>query len=294
MKQINRNSKILSISHNDLDGCVCQIILSHVYSDLKCVNTSFYKIDQTLQQINYDAYDYVFVTDIAPDDERNLYLSDKIILLDHHKTSKPAHDPSNKKFVADGMCGSKLVYRFMKTMYPELDLSFLHNLVYLTNDYDLYTLNNPKSKLLNDIMFYKYRPVKFRAQFMDGRTRFTEEEIIWLRERRKEFERRWEALDVYEVDDTKICITNANFFLNEIADKLMKEEGYDVVFIRNPQTERASIRSCLEGLDLGKMLKDRGWGGGHERAAGMFTSNMKDFQHKTTSLCDAIKNEFYS
>lgn len=294
MKQISRNSTILSISHNDLDGCVCQIILSHVFSDIKCINTSFYKIDQVLQGLNYDAYDYVFVTDIHPDDERNLYLSDKIILLDHHKTAMNAHSPADKKFVAENMCAAKLVYRFMTKMYPEIDLTFLNNLVYLANDYDLYTLNNPKSKLLNDVMFYKYHPVKFRREFMSGRTRFTEDEILWLRERRKEFWRRWEALQVYEMDGAPICVVEANFFLNEIAHKLMEEEGYEVVFVRNPITERASIRSKIEGLDVGRVLKERGWGGGHEKSAGMFTKNKNDFQTKTTALVEMMKKEFFS
>lgn len=293
MKKIPRDSKVLCLLHNDLDASVCSIILSHIFSDIKFFYLSFWKIDSVIENMNFDKYDYTFMCDIHPDDDKLVYQIPNLIMLDHHKTASTLHEPSEHRFIAENMCAAKLVYKFCSNMYPELDLSFLYSLVHITNDYDLYTLNNPKSKLMNDIMFFKYHPNKFREYFIDGRTRFTEEEIIWLRERRKEFWRLWDGLQVYEIDDVPICIVEANYFLNEIAHKLMEDEEYDLVIVRNPVSERASIRSKRDDIDTGKILKDLGFGGGHAKASGFFCKDKKDFQKKTTEILDIIKKEFY-
>ncbi len=52
--KIDTKSKILSISHNDLDGVVCQIILGQVYKNIHYINASFYKIDSILKEIHFD------------------------------------------------------------------------------------------------------------------------------------------------------------------------------------------------------------------------------------------------
>jgi len=292
MKQISRNSKICAILHNDLDASTCSIILSHVYPNIKFFYNSFYNVDNIIENMSFGKYDYTYMCDIHPDDEKLVYAIPNLILLDHHKTASSLHNPSEHRFIVENMCAAKLVYKFVQAMYPKLNLSFLHNLVYLTNDYDLYTLKNPKSHLINDLMFYKYRPTKFRNEFMDGRTRFTEDEIIWLRERRVEFKKRWNELQVYDVDDdSKICVIEATFFLNELAHKLMHEKGYDVVFIRNPETERSSIRSKVEGLDTGDILKKLGIGGGHAKSSGFFCKNKQDFKEKINLITSIIKKE---
>jgi len=279
MKYIPLESKILSISHVDLDGAVCQIILCNVYKNIDYVNLSFYNVDKTLQTLDYSKYDYVFLTDIHPDNDASLYISDKIILIDHHKTALSLNNPSKKHYVIDGVCASVLVKRFCEKMY-NIKLNHLNNLVYLTNDYDIYTVKNPKSKLLNDIMFYFYGPNKFITNFINGRTRFTEEEIQWLRKRRIEFNETYENLEVYEFLKYPGCVVEAKFFINEIAHKLMNEEEYKMVIVRNPSNGRISIRHNIEGLDMGAYLKNKGWGGGHELAAGMFVEDLNDFQKK--------------
>ena len=57
--KIDRNSKILSISHADGDGVACQIILGQVFKNIKYLNTAFYKVDKILESVMFDDYDYV-------------------------------------------------------------------------------------------------------------------------------------------------------------------------------------------------------------------------------------------
>ena len=290
MKIIPRDARILSISHCDLDGSVCQIILGQVYKNIKYIYTSFYRIDEILVSLDYDNYDYVFLTDISPDKPENLELSNKIVLIDHHGTTDVLNDPSKMRFViSDSVCASVLTKRFIEHMYG-IKLSHLDKIVELTNDYDMWHLKYPKSKFLNDVMFYLYRPAKFISKFFDGRTRFTNEEITWLKKRREIFKDIYSKLEVFEFTKINGCIVQAEEFINEIADKLMNEEGYEIVVVRNTRNGRVSVRHRIEGIDVGAILKEKGWGGGHSLSAGFFSTNMDDFKNKVEELETIIES----
>jgi oligoribonuclease NrnB/cAMP/cGMP phosphodiesterase (DHH superfamily) len=291
MKKILKNSNILSISHNDLDGAVSQIVLGHVYYNIKFIHTSFYKIDSILESLDYNKYDYVFLTDIHPDKKDNLYLSDKIILLDHHESAIDYNNPSKMHFVINGQCGSLLTKKFVENMY-NIKLNHLDNLVKLTNDYDMWILDYPESKQLNDVMFYLYRPAKFIEKFFDGRTTFTQDELNWLDGREIKFENIYENLKIFEFDKIEGCVAESREFINEISHRLMEEEDYKIVFIRNPSNQRVSVRHKIEELDIGNILKNHGWGGGHAKAAGFFSNDINDFKYKIQILEEEISVDF--
>lgn len=287
MKNIPRNSKILSVSHNDLDGTVAQIVLGHVFENISYLNTSFYKIDEVLESIEYEKYDFVFLTDINPSNIDLLNISDNIILLDHHESAIEANNPTKMHFVIVGKCAAYLTKKFVKKYYG-MPLEHLDELVKLTNDYDMWELKYPESKLLNDLMFYHYKPKKFREIFFDGRTTFNESEINWLEMREKEFERRYDALTVFDCEKIKGCVVQSEQFINEICEKLMKEEGYDIVFCRNPLHGRVSIRHRIQGLNMGEILKNKGWGGGHFFSSGLFVNDIEDFKNKIEILEEIV------
>jgi len=291
LKNIPRESKVLSISHNDLDGASAQIVLGHVFQDISYFNASFYKIDSIMESLDYSKYDFVFITDINPTNLKLLDLSDNIILLDHHESAIEANNPTKMHFVVPGHCAAHLTKKFVKNYYG-ISLEHLNDLIRLTNDYDMWHLKYPESKLLNDLMFYHYRPRKFRELFFDGRTTFNDEEKEWIEMREKEFERRYKALAVFDCDKINGCVVQSEEFINEICDKLMKEEGYQIIFCRNPVHGRVSIRHRLNGLNVGEMLKARGWGGGHKESAGMFCSDISDFQMKIKTLDEELSKNY--
>jgi len=287
LKNIPRDSTVRSISHCDLDGAVCQIILGHIFKNITYLSTSFYKIDDVIESVDYDKYDFVFVTDINPENRELLNLSEKIILIDHHESSIEANNPSKMHYVMPGKCAAYRTKVFVEK-YFNVKLEHLDELVRLTNDYDEWELKYPESKRLNDLMFYKYRPAKFRNLFFDGRTTFTEEEEEWLEMRDKEFARLYESLTVFDFEKINGCIVQSKEFINEICDKLMKEESYTIVFCRNPYHGRVSIRHNIEGLDMGTILKEKGWGGGHCQSAGLFADDIDDFEMKCKALEELI------
>ena len=291
MKNIPKDSKVLSISHNDLDGVVSQIVLGHVFKNITYLNTSFYKIDSVLESIDYDKYDFVFLTDINPERKEKLDLSEKIILLDHHESALDANDPSKMHFVVVGKCAAYLTKKFVEKYYG-VDLPHLDDIVRLTNDYDIWELKYPESKKLNDVMFYLYRPKKFREKFFDGRTTFTEAEEIWLKKRERDFERLYEELNIFEFEKINGCVVESKEFINEICEKLMNEESYTIVFCRNPYHGRVSIRHRIDGLNMGEILKNKGWGGGHSMSCGLFVNDINDFKNKTTILEEEISIKY--
>jgi len=291
LKNIPKDSKVLSISHNDLDGVVSQIVLGHVFKNITYLNTSFYKIDSVLESIDYDKYDFVFLTDINPERKEKLDLSEKIILLDHHESALDANDPSKMHFVVVGKCAAYLTKKFVEKYYG-VDLPHLDDIVRLTNDYDIWELKYPESKKLNDVMFYLYRPKKFREKFFDGRTTFTEAEEIWLKKRERDFERLYEELNIFEFEKINGCVVESKEFINEICEKLMNEESYTIVFCRNPYHGRVSIRHRIDGLNMGEILKNKGWGGGHSMSCGLFVNDINDFKNKTTILEEEISIKY--
>ena len=64
--KISRKSKVLNITHCDMDGCGCSILLGAIYEDLTVIQASYNNIDTYLYNTDESEYDYIFVTDIYP------------------------------------------------------------------------------------------------------------------------------------------------------------------------------------------------------------------------------------
>jgi hypothetical protein len=59
LKKINLTDKILNITHSDLDGVGCSIVLKNVFNDIEIKKTTYSKINSLLKSINYSLYDWV-------------------------------------------------------------------------------------------------------------------------------------------------------------------------------------------------------------------------------------------
>jgi len=291
MKKIPLGARILNITHVDLDGCGCSIVLGNVYKNITYIFSSFYNIDEKLEIINYDNYDYVILTDIYPSERKYLKISDKIIMIDHHPSD--LHDPKRMRFVIPDkkVCATVLVKYFVEKMY-DIKLSHLDKFATFINDYDVWNLKYPESKQLNDLMFYKYRPSNFRDEFMDGRVDFTNEEVDFLQKLDEKFQKVYDELEVHEFDNINACVVFENDFVNEIADKLIKEEGYNLVVVKHPKKGRCSLRTSSEDINIGQVLEDFGWGGGHPKSAGIFVKNDMEFHNKMETLERHLYSKF--
>lgn len=275
---------ILSVSHNDSDGVTCQILLGNVFNNITFVTSSFYELDKMVQNLEFDQYDTIIFTDIHPSHPESVELlkqqpPGKVILIDHHESFINMHDPSNGFIVVEGMCGAALVKKFLEHYY-KADLSKYDQMIYIVNDYDMYTLKNPKSRCFHELLYGLYKIPQYRTEFVSGRTRFNKKELEFLRRIRAQFKTIWGSLDVFDLKTVKGCVIYSNEFMNELADKLMKEHGYRIVFVKHIRNGRVSVRHNIAGFKIGDLLKQLNFGGGHDKAAGMWVIDDMDLKNK--------------
>jgi oligoribonuclease NrnB/cAMP/cGMP phosphodiesterase (DHH superfamily) len=267
--KLSSRSRILSISHNDLDGIGCQIVLKNYFNNIEFSVTTYNNIDEVLEKtINkLDRYDGIFITDISPN---NRELFDRIdipmVYLDHHETALDLHDPDENFYCVPEVCATKLTKGYIENMF-HVKLSHLDYFVDVVNDYDMWLHRDPKSWALNEL-YYNYWSTKFRTRFSDGDIKFTDGEEDYIRYRRKEFNRLYTEIDFYELEDIKGVLVNTNDFANDIANKILIEEDYKIVFVYIPKYNNISVRCNETYLNIGDILKILELGGGHSNAGG--------------------------
>lgn len=281
MKKISRNARVLSVSHNDLDGVGCQILLGGVFKNIEYINSSYYSIDKDLFTIDEDDYDVIFVTDISPKTPEVLDRFKNLILIDHHQTAENV--PEKNRFVNKKYSATYLVKHFLEKMYGKDKLKRFTKLVKLINDYDLWILKYKGSTAMNDL-YSMYNAEKFRERFRHGDITLRKNEIDYLKSVKEKFDKLYDELEVIEFEDVNACFFVSDIFVNEFSHKLMTEEGYDFVMFNTLKNYKISIRSMMEDFNFGLYLKDLGIGGGHKKAAGVDLASEKEMNDKVDFL----------
>lgn len=286
MRVIKQTDKILSISHCDADGVAAQVVLGNVYPNIEYSIQQYVKIDEYLySRVNYDAYDHIFITDIFPSIPKALDRSDKFIVLDHHETALPYHDPKKMRFIDTSMCATALTKLFLEKYY-KIRLAHLDRYVELINDYDLWIHADPFSKSFNLIydMYHDDRG-RYRQRFMNGDVNLTAEEQNFIKQKKIEYKETYDSLELVEFEHIKGCLVlNSDKFINEICENLMQSEGYKIVFFRSTKNGHTSVRHCVNDLNIGELLTQQGLGGGHRKAGGMNELNSELLVKKILAL----------
>ena len=275
--------KILNLHHNDLDGHVCAILMKQAFENVKLSECAFYEIDDVLNQINFKDYDWVVMTDLHPEKTPVNDLPKNLIILDHHASAKHLHNPNEKRFILTEHCGADLTKAFLEKKM-KLDLSKFDELVRLTNDYDLWLKKDPKSWELQQL-FDKYRyDQRFIRMFADGHCEWTSKEKAYITYRRNLLQQAIDNLEIYESDKIHGCIIQAEDYINDLCDYLLRKKGYKIVISLNGAKNTVSVRQRLETVDIGDILKDLDFGGGHPKAAGMSVTSFEDARMKIVKL----------
>ncbi len=270
--KLNKFSKILNIHHADWDGINSSIVLSNYFKNLTAKAATFSNVDNIILKTDFKEYDAVILTDIFPKDPDVLNISPKILVLDHHQESSKLCNMENIIAFRDN-CGAVLTKNWVEATF-NVDLSHLNLLLKYTNDYDLWIHNHPKSKMLESL-FWKYLKKgkagfdKYRERFLDGNVRFTQEELDYLKKKREDFRKLYDNLEVFELETINGCIICVKEFINDIADKLLKKDGYEIVIVQNVNNSHVSIRTKDDNVNIGEILQTLGIGGGHPRSGGL-------------------------
>ena len=280
-------------THTDLDGVSCEILGRIAFGeDIDIVRCGYENIDDKVEEfINSDEeYDKLFITDISVKKELADALnnvSDKVILLDHHKTALWLNEyPFALVQVEDEsvgkMCGAYLFYEYLKKNHEEFnDTLALKLFVKYVRMYDTWEwkekYDNIIPKRLNDLMY------------MDGPNEFIDKMIYRLGNNLAIFDDtdlmklqiEQTYINSYIAQKDESLIVNDDLFPEYtvgiiFADKYISELGnrlcelhpeLDFVVLINMSTLTVSYRTVKNNLDLSAIAKRFG-GGGHPKASG--------------------------
>lgn len=263
MNYNNPELKILNLTHSDLDGVSSNIVLRNFYKDIETEYITYQSEERVITNMiaKYkDKVDLVIITDFYP----SLTMSQireafpNILVLDHHETAQKYHD--NKTVIINtSACGAMLTYRFVKTFK---DISYLDDLINITNDWDMFILSDKRSRFFNNI-YWEMGPKWFTRRFLNGNTKLYPEEQKYLIDAQAEFKKLYANLEISDLSNNGVFF-ETDRFMNECVEEL-KKEGYKWFAIKNKNA--LSIR-CDE-IDLTKVFKIMNVGGGHAHAGGI-------------------------
>lgn len=259
----------LHISHNDLDGVGCGILIKKYLKNVNTLYLNYNEVDQALEEES-GGYDSVIITDVSP--SKRAYESvlgeTEITFIDHHPTS--AWLKGNHGVVHDtSKSATKLTYEWLELQ--GYDVSPYADFVDCVNDFDMWHMKRADSLQMN-ILFMKLGIDRFEARFLAvPSTEFGESEalIIEIEEDRRDRYIRNSAKSGFQFTDTKGRSAYAVFceeYNSEVGNYITNELGVDYVVIVNAQKKKVSMRSIPE-VDVSEIAVRNG-GGGHKNAAG--------------------------
>lgn len=280
------NFKILLLSHCDLDGYGCNIVIKNRFEkyeknhDIDIKNVGYNNINKILKRsiLSGEIYNYnaLFITDISVNEEVAKLIDSldrkriEIVLLDHHESTE--HLLQYDWVTIDNEhCGTYIANKIF-SINDELD-----ELVQLINEYDTWSWesnNNINAKRLNDLMKL-IGPEAFINIFTENNQVPNVFEVL---------EKYKEILDINQkqidnyintknkllqkriFNNNKIGIVFADMHLSELGNQLCKlNKDIDYVMMYNMST--CSLRTIRNDIDLSKIANSFG-GGGHKKASG--------------------------
>ena len=280
-------------THTDLDGVSCEILGKIAFEeDINVVRCNYGDIDAKVEEFinGAEEYDKLFITDISVNKEiadKLLSISDKVILLDHHKTALwlneylyalvQVEDESIGK-----MCGAYLFYEYLKKNHKEFDdTPALKLFIDYVRMYDTWEwkekYDNIIPKRLNDLMYID-GPNEFidKMVYRLGNNLFIFDDTDLMK---LQIEQTYINSYIAQKNETlminddlfpghTVGITFADKYISELGNKLCElHPELDFVVLINMSTLTVSYRTVKNDLDLSDIAKRFG-GGGHSKASG--------------------------
>ena len=280
-------------THTDLDGVSCEILGKIAFEeDINVVRCNYGDIDAKVEEFinGAEEYDKLFITDISVNKEiadKLLSVSDKVILLDHHKTALWLNEyPFALVQVEDEsvgkMCGAYLFYEYLKKNHKEFDdTPALKLFIDYVRMYDTWEwkekYDNIIPKRLNDLMYID-GPNEFidKMVYRLGNNLFILDDTDLMK---LQIEQTYINSYIAQKNETlmindslfpeyTVGITFADKYISELGNKLCElHPELDFVVLINMSTLTVSYRTVKDDLDLSDIAKGFG-GGGHPKASG--------------------------
>ncbi|MDY6820721.1 MAG: DHHA1 domain-containing protein [Deferribacterota bacterium] len=275
----------LHITHNDLDGAGCGIILQKTISDIETKYLDYTDVNDVILE-SIGKYKKIYISDVTPDLKTLEILISKadFFIIDHHKTNMHLKGKDYAIFDTN-KCATLLAYEWACKINKNLNIYY--PLVELINDFDLWLNKHQKSKELN-ILFTFLGLNKFVSRFIDNPSiNFDScEELIIDIEKNNLNDTIEDVLHnsriLKDVYGNTFSLSITDKYNSETGDYLLNKLDVDYVLMINPKHNKVSLRS-RGNFDVSAIATNFG-GGGHKNAAGFRIS----FTDKILEILDSI------
>lgn len=288
--------KSLILCHGDMDGInglqVCyKWIEENIGSDhdIEWTNCNYENVNPRCEFYweHSKDYRYIMLVDICCNEERAKSAPDNVFIFDHHDTSSFIKGMNDRFFWRTDYCGAMVAWKYLFNKNPDPKFK---KLLKICNDYDMWQGPDGRppqiSHDLNCLVKY-YGFSDFFTRFYDGFDGFNKEEQKYIDEYWASQKRIWNKETTKEkIGDNVvfILIENDGLDANYWCDKLLRDKGYDVVFVSRAHRDRMSVRAsdrAAEWWHAGEWLRDNVFNannskGGHSKAAGCSTEGMSE------------------
>lgn len=263
---------ILHVTHNDLDGVGCAILVKKCYDFVETFYLNYDDVDSFIQN-NYANYDQLIISDISPSEETFKYIQNHIdiVFIDHHKTSVHLADYATS-FIDTTVSATYLTMKWLEEC--GFDLRDYSDFVDCVNDFDMWHLKRDDSLKMN-MLFTILGLDRFRDRFLKNpSTEFMEHELLLLDLEAESLDRYLKNAEkvvksYYDKNNLKFGVIFAEKYSSELGNHLIKSMDFSYVFIINAQKGKISMRSKPD-FDVSSIAVKNG-GGGHKNAAGFST-----------------------
>jgi len=290
---MSKDRKVL-LTHYDLDGVGCDILMSKMFKFEKKIQCGYAKIKEKLNNGDLMWYDSAIVTDVSLTADQYKKISDeykeKFLYVDHHKPSvEMVHglgSTPSKCVVSDKFSATGLTLQVFKGLHKQKGI---FPFVSAIDAYDCWRCETHPATFdtgydLN-ILFWKYGYFDFYDRFADSFSlTFDYDERKWIDAHKKERDSVIANADKTEFGNNSLLILDTpSDYVNDFTIQLPDYDVYYMVCVTHEGKLVLSMRSKMEGKSLGHIardVKDLFQGdvvsaGGHPKSAGI------DFCDKT-------------
>lgn len=276
----------LHISHNDLDGLGCGVLIKKFMpGNIKTAYLGYDDIDRYIEE-NYHYYDRIIITDVSPQYGTVEMLAGEkdVLIIDHHASSDALKD---FHFTHHDItkCATMLTYEYL--LQKGFKAEEYEEFACCINDVDMWFLKREDS-LKMSVLFNLMGITRMEERFLSTPyTTFTDTEklMITLEEERRDnyIKKAMRNIEtIKDKDGLTVTVVFAESYASELGNYIISEDISDYVMLINAQSKKVSLRSRKD-VDI-RHIAERNGGGGHKNAAAFSIKN------ETFDIDNLLKN----
>ena len=276
----------LHISHNDLDGLGCGVLIKKFISgNIKTVYLGYDDIDRYIED-NYHYYDRIIITDVSPQYGTVEMLAGEkdVLIIDHHASSEALKD-FHFTYHDITKCATMLTYEYL--LQKGFKAEEYEEFARCINDVDMWFLKREDS-LKMSVLFNLMGIIRMEERFLSAAYNgFTDTEklLITLEEERRDnyIKKAMKNIEtIKDKDGLTFAVVFAESYVSELGNYIISEDISDYVMLINAQSKKISLRSRKD-IDI-RHIAERNGGGGHKNAAAFPIKN------ETFDIDNLLKN----